>query len=61
MKYQKFSTLPIGLMFFAIALVMERFLPLCNLVNFSCGLLIGLSIVLIIYHFGILYQKQEKI
>jgi len=60
MNFQKFSTLPIGLMFLAIALVMQRFLPESNLVNFSVGLLIGLSIVLNIYYCGILYQKREK-
>jgi len=60
MKYQKFSALPLGVIFLAVALVMQRFLPISNLVNFSVGLLIGLSIVLNIYYCGILYQKREK-
>ena len=39
-------TLPVGTVFFAIALLMERFLPATNLFDFLAGLFIGLSIVL---------------
>ena len=46
MKNKQFLTLPFGLIFLAIALIIERFFPENDGFDFIAGFLIGLSIVL---------------
>ncbi len=59
MKLKKVLTMPVGAILLAIAILMEKFLPGSNLLNFIEGFLIGLSIVLNIYY-GIVVSKKNK-
>jgi hypothetical protein len=46
MNYQQVLTWPLGAGLFAVAILMNRFLPATDLFNFIEGFLTGLSIVL---------------
>jgi len=46
MKIKQLSPIPIGIVILAIAILMQRYLPGNDLVDFIQGLLIGLSIAL---------------
>jgi len=62
MKIQQVLALPIGMIFLAIAILMEKFLPVNNLFDFIEGLFTGLSIALNIYYiFVITKNKNEKV
>lgn len=60
MKIKEVLALPIGMVFLAIAILMEKFLPANNVRDFIEVLLMGLSVILNVYYCGILYQKNEK-
>jgi Ca2+/Na+ antiporter len=60
MKIEEVLARPIGMVFLAIAILIEKFLPANNVLDFIEGLLMGLSVILNIYYCGILYQKNEK-
>ncbi len=60
MKFQNALTLPIGMIFLATAMVMEKFLPGNDLYDFVEGVLIGLSVILNIYYIGISVKKNNS-
>lgn len=60
MKMQQLLAQPIGMIILAIALLMQKFLPVNPLFDFTEGVLIGLSVILNIYYMGILFQKNTK-
>jgi hypothetical protein len=60
MKRKQLLTMPIGVLFLAIALLIGRFLPGNNLFNFLEGLFIGLSIALNIYSVIVTSKKIKK-
>jgi hypothetical protein len=57
MKYKQLSSQPIGLLLLAIAILIERFLPENNGLDFIAGFLFGLSIVLNISY---IYKRSKK-
>jgi len=62
MKIKQVLALPVGMIFLAIAIMMEKFLPANHLYDFIEGLFTGLSIVLNIYFiFVITKNKNEKV
>ena len=62
MKIQQVLALPIGMIFLAIAILMEKFLSTNNFLDFIEGFFTGLSIVLNIYYiFVIAKNKNEKV
>jgi len=48
MKIKQLLAIPIGIVLLAIVILMDRYLPGNNLLDFIQGLLMGLSLVLII-------------
>jgi hypothetical protein len=62
MKLKYLLSLPVGMVMLGIALLMEKFLPSNNFLDFIVGLLIGLSLVLNIYYIGsvIRHSRKEK-
>ncbi|MCX6236061.1 MAG: hypothetical protein NTY07_00660 [Bacteroidia bacterium] len=60
MKRQQVLALPIGMICLAIAILMEKFLPANNFLDFIEGLLTGLSIVLNIYYIFAVSHKNKK-
>ena len=59
MKLQKILSLPIGMICLALGILMEKFLPINNTLDFIEGFLIGLSIVLNIYYIFITITKRQ--
>jgi len=57
MKCNQLSTLPFGVLLFAIALLIERFLPENNVFDFIAGFLIGFSIVI---NLGSFFKHLKK-
>jgi uncharacterized membrane protein YoaK (UPF0700 family) len=51
MKIKQLSSFPIGVLLLAIVILMERYLPVNNLMDFIEGLLLGLSMVLLFNYF----------
>jgi len=60
MKRYQLLTMPIGGILLASALLMQRYLPANNLLDFLEGFLIGLSIVLNIYYVIVTSQKVRR-
>ena len=60
MKLKYILTLPVGMVLLAIAILMEKFLPSNNILDFLVGLLIGLSLVLNIYYIVAMIRKTKK-
>ena len=61
MKKAQLLTLPIGLILLAAAILMEKFLPATDSLDFIVGFLMGLSIVLNIYYIiALVSHKHEK-
>jgi len=60
MKIKQVLALPIGMIFLAIAILMEKFLPSNHLFDFMVGLFTGLSLVLNIYYIFAI-AKNEKV
>lgn len=61
MKINKLLTMPIGLILLAIAILMDKFLPSNDSLDFIEGFLIGLSIVLnIVYIWAIIQKSKTK-
>lgn len=61
MTRKQLLALPIGMLLLAIALLMEKFLPGNNFLDFTEGFLIGLSIVLNIYYLIGTSRKVKKV
>jgi len=57
MKFNKFSERPFGVLLLVIALIIERFLPENNALDFTAGFLFGLSILLNISY---IYKRSKK-
>jgi hypothetical protein len=57
MKTKQFLTLPFGLIFLATAILIEKFGPDNNLLDFMAGFLFGLSIVL---NMKYIYTRSRK-
>jgi len=57
MKYKQALALPIGLILLAIALLIERFFPENDGLDFIAGFLIGISIVLNLIY---IYKRSKK-
>ena len=60
LKIKEVLALPIGMICLAIAILMEKFLPITNLFDFIEGLLTGLSIVLNIYYIFVIAKKSKS-
>jgi len=60
MKLKKALTMPVGALLLAIAIMLEKFLPGSNLLDFIEGFLIGLSIVLNLYYVIVVSRKNKK-
>ena len=58
MKNISLSAFPFGMVLLAIAILMDRYLPENNLVDFIDGLLLGLSLVL---NIGYVFNCSRKI
>jgi hypothetical protein len=61
MKRRQLLSMPFGVLFLAIALLIGKFLPDYNIYNFLEGLFIGLSIVLNIYYLAVVYKKNKEV
>jgi hypothetical protein len=59
MKFQKILSLPIGMICLAVGILMEKFLPSNNTLDFIEGFLIGLSVVLNIYYIFVIASKRQ--
>ena len=60
-KLQQVLALPIGMIFLAIAILMEKFLNGNSLFDFIEGMLTGLSIVLNIYYIFAVAHKNKNV
>lgn len=60
MKLNQILALPIGLLLLAIALLMGKFLPENNFLDFTEGLLMGLSAVLNIWFIYIMVKNSKN-
>lgn len=60
MKLKYILTLPLGMVLLAIAILMGKFLPASNYLDFIEGLLIGLSVILNIYYIIAIIRHTKK-
>jgi hypothetical protein len=60
MKNKKLLALPIGMILLGIGILMEKFLPGNNVLDFIEGFLIGLSMVLNIYYIFVIALKRKQ-
>jgi hypothetical protein len=58
-KLNQILATPIGAILLALSLLISRFLPATNLLNFLSGLLLGLSLVFNLYYI-IVISKMHK-
>jgi hypothetical protein len=59
MEHKQLLAMPIGMILLAIAILMERYLPANNILNFIEGLFTGLSIALNIYYVFVISRKAD--
>jgi uncharacterized protein YqhQ len=59
MRLQQVLVLPIGMILLTSALLMEKYLPANNLLDFIEGLFTGLSIVLNIYYIFVVSKMKQ--
>lgn len=59
MNNRQVLALPIGLILLAIAILIERFLPASDLLDFIVGVLTGISIVLNIFYIFAISKKRK--
>jgi len=57
MKIKQLSAFPIGVVLLAITILMDRYLPVNNVVDFIQGMLLGLSLVLLFKYY---YKRSRK-
>jgi hypothetical protein len=60
LKSKQLLAMPIGVILLAIAILMGRYLPSNNILDFIEGLFIGLSIVLNIYYVVVTSKNFKK-
>jgi hypothetical protein len=60
MRLRQALAMPIGMILLAIAILMGKFLPHGNILDFIIGVLIGLSIVLNICYIVVISQKTRE-
>ena len=61
MKNEKGLVLPVGMICLAIAILMQKFLPANNHLDFIEGLFMGLSIALNLYYIFAISRKIKKL
>jgi hypothetical protein len=60
MKNEKCLVLPLSMICLAIVILMEKFLPANNFLDFIEGLFTGLSLTLNVYYIFAISQKNKK-
>jgi len=60
MKLKYILTLPLGMVLLAIAILMGKFLPAGNYLDFIEGFLIGVSVVLNLYYIVAIIRHTKK-
>jgi cytosine/uracil/thiamine/allantoin permease len=60
MKLNKLLATPIGLVLLALAIILDKYLPKSNLIDFLTGFFYGLSIVLTIYYIIVTIRKRKS-